>query len=522
LPANKLPGVILDQASNFLENRVWLVSLLLAALYLIALHRWHAKPLWYDELYTYYIAQAPSLHAMFRWIRQIDLNPPLYYLAVRLTFHILHPGALSVRLPSILAYFVAALSVLWFVRVRLGTLYGFLAAIIVLGSTYGNYAIEARPYAFMLAFTGLCAVSWQRANEETGFRRWLLLFVLTLSGFSLLLSHVLALVGYGVILFAEAVRSVMRRKPDWTMWTALAVPLCSCVLYLPLIRQHSAGIYPPAFQASILAIYNCYSELWLATGPCLAAAIVVVFLTGTQPVTRSRNHSATGVTSSELTLALGLLAVPLAIILEFMRSHAQFFSRYGICSLLGIAILVPVFLSSLTSNSPRVALLSCLIFSFGIIRPESIARNLQQKLAPNKSSGFVSLESRESIKNVDPTLPFVDADGLTFVAMNYYENPAFLSRVYFLIDPAAAYKYSHANGFNGMPNIEGKFPVSGHIESYEDFAKKHQKFLVLGTYDYPDDWLLRKLIADKADVRFLGEFQSDYKDHELYEVTLAH
>jgi hypothetical protein len=42
----------------------------------------------------------------------------------------------------------------------------------------------------------------------------------------------------------------------------------------------------------------------------------------------------------------------------------------------------------------------------------------------------------------------------------------------------------------------------------------------LDTLNYPEDWLLRKLIADGEDMRLVGVFRTSYKDGALYEVTL--
>jgi hypothetical protein len=43
---------------------------------------------------------------------------------------------------------------------------------------------------------------------------------------------------------------------------------------------------------------------------------------------------------------------------------------------------------------------------------------------------------------------------------------------------------------------------------------------VLGTPDYPEDWLIPKLIADKAELNFLGELPRGYKDQMLFEVRM--
>ena len=179
---------------------------ILLVLYVWILKSSRVKRLWHDELYTFYIAQAPSFAKMMEWTRTIDLNPPLYYIAARLTFHVLHPSAFSVRLPSMVAYFVATLCAYQFVRRRLTPLYGLLAAMVMLASSFNQYSYEARPYAFVLGFLGILALGWQRAIQEDKPRSWMAYVFVLLGGFGMLLSHVLASVAYAALLLTEAIR----------------------------------------------------------------------------------------------------------------------------------------------------------------------------------------------------------------------------------------------------------------------------------------------------------------------------
>ena len=81
--------------------------------------------------------------------------------------------------------------------------------------------------------------------------------------------------------------------------------------------------------------------------------------------------------------------------------------------------------------------------------------------------------------------------------------------------PKAAVKYANATIFEGFPALKGKFPVRGNIMPYQEFIQRHSRFLVLGTYNYPEDWLLRKLLADHATLRFLGDYGTGYKDRAI-------
>ena len=52
------------------------------------------------------------------------------------------------------------------------------------------------------------------------------------------------------------------------------------------------------------------------------------------------------------------------------------------------------------------------------------------------------------------------------------------------------------------------------------FVRQHPHFYLLaGDHDYPEDWLLRKLHDDGAQMRLLGNIDNSYRDHDLYDVT---
>ncbi len=152
------------------------------------------------------------------------------------------------------AYFVATLCAYQFVRRKLTPLYGLLAAMVMLASSFNQYSYEARPYAFVLAFLGILALGWQRAIQQDKPRSWISYLLILVGGFGMLLSHVLASVAYAALLLTEAIRFVMRRKPDWILWLCLVLPLSACITYLPPIKTHSSGAYPEQFRASIIRL----------------------------------------------------------------------------------------------------------------------------------------------------------------------------------------------------------------------------------------------------------------------------
>ncbi len=121
----------------------------------------------------------------------------------------------------------------------------------------------------------------------------------------------------------------------------------------------------------------------------------------------------------------------------------------------------------------------------------------------------------------DASLPLITASGLTFVEMQRREPDPLLERIFYLTDKVSAIRYAHATLFEGMPEEALLFHLHGQVAPYSAFLTAHHNFDVLGTFDYPEDWLLRKLQHDGAQIRVLGRLEASYKDHELYEVHVA-
>ncbi|MGH9581650.1 MAG: glycosyltransferase family 39 protein, partial [Bryobacteraceae bacterium] len=180
-----------------------------------------ARKMWNDELFTFYIAQAPSLGQMFHEIR-LDLNPPLEYLAVRGSLSVFGSNEYAARLPSMLAFFVASASLYWFMARRLSSAYGVLAVAVLWSTPFLYYATEARPYALVLAFFGIAMLAWVYRAETR--RPKAALTVLALAVCGMMFSHFFAVFYLLPLGLAELVRGYRKRKIDFPVWAALIVP----------------------------------------------------------------------------------------------------------------------------------------------------------------------------------------------------------------------------------------------------------------------------------------------------------
>ncbi len=532
-------SALLRRFSDLLERNPWIVLALLVLLYLSAcFDASRSKPLWHDELYTYYITLAPTLGQMWHETRTLDLNPPLIYCLARASFHLFGANALAARLPEIAGFLVGLLCLFRFVRVRMGVLFAAFAFALVLATDLFSLAVEARPYGLLLGSLGLAMVAWQAAapsdpsgNPTAPRTRRFAVAVLFLAVLAMVLSHALALLPIAALIAAQLWRTRDGRF-DLPVTAALVLPLAAALLIIPSVKTHAVAIYPPSFQVDISEIIEFYiGSVYIQVGALLLTALAVLLLLGPAHLRGGpRKVPPTSLfTPPEWVLIGGLLLCPLVLLLKFMASHAAFFDRYGAVEGFAAAILIAVLLCRWTMDhgvpDSRAALFGTVIALVISGTPATLPKQWHEgDLLPTFANSVPRPKPCSACLRaaaIDPTLPLVDASGLTFVEMNHNESPATLDHLFYLTDTQASTQIAHANIFEGMAEVVRAFHLLGHAEPYQVFVSTHHHFFVLGQHDYPEDWLLRKLEADGADIRLLGRTDDSYHDTEFYEVTLA-
>jgi 4-amino-4-deoxy-L-arabinose transferase-like glycosyltransferase len=468
-----------------------------------------SRPLWHDELYTYYIAKAPTLARFIDQVTHIDLQPPLQYVLSRASLRLLGDSDFATRVPSMIAFTVGSSCFYFFVRRRLGRFYALTAMLVFWLTPFLQYASEARPYALVIGFLGLAMLSWQMATD--GSRRGLGLFGLAFGVCGMLVSQAFSPVLIAILGVAELVRSVDRRKIDWPVWAALVGPSPLILLYIPIFHRFGGWTaLPPKFQASVFKIITFYADMLSAVAVVLLIALVAALIMY-RSAGRVNEKSVFAASKHEIALVLGLSSLPIIINLLLMRTGGAFWPRYCIPAGMGFSLLFVYILAKLTNASRAAGATAAFCVFLGM------AMGIALIVARPREPAMV----REvSLKQLDPTVPLVDASGLTFLEMNKREDAALLSRVYYLTDQDAATRYAHATIFEGMGALRQYWPIPGSVMPYGDFIRQNTHFFVLGTPDYPEDWLIPKLLDDGADLQFKGELDSSYRDHMIFEVTI--
>ncbi|MGA2327258.1 MAG: glycosyltransferase family 39 protein [Bryobacteraceae bacterium] len=509
VPARRFAAVRtgLEAALRFLDRHAAFLLPLPVAVLAAAVIPWARRPLWYDELFTYYVATAPTLEKFFDLLLHADLNPPLGYLPVMASHALFGHAPLATRLPSAAAFLLAGFILFVLVRRRLGGLFALGATALLWTGFFLYYAMEARPYALLLLLSCLSLLCWQRAMKDGA--RPAAYWALGACVAALLLTHCFSPLLLAPLLAAEAVRSYSARKLDRRMWAALLVPLPLVLTYVPLfLGERAAIVYPTFFRGSWTTFAGFYRVLIWDRGPLLLLGILALALMRRPPGSPSARSL---FAPHETAFALAALAAPGALILYSIGARMSFFYRYGIGACLGVALLVTFFVAHKTNRN---------LWAAGLFAALALANSWRQSVDWASLTGAPESQVSTAYREVHPDWPFVAANGITFLAMDHAEPPEMVARLYYLTDREASIRYTGGNSFEWFPALCKQFPVRAHLAAYREFVVRHDRFLVLGKPDAPYNWLLRKLQDDGAELRLIIKLHTDYQEGHLYEVRI--
>ena len=487
---------------------LWTVLGALTLLYVVAVLEANRRFVWFDELFTLDLAKARTIPLLFQLIRKFDFQPPAGYLLSRFSMGLFGQSPFGLRFPSMLEFYIGSMALFFLARRKTGVSYAAAAVLLLWSGTIFQYSTEARPYALLMMSFSTLLLCWEIAT--TSEKRGLALWGAALSNLGMLSAHVLAPISLFPFLVAEVVRFSRTRKTDFALWTALLVPVAAMALYIPFLHGYGSLYFPPAYQASLGRIVFFYFDtiklVSVASFLAVCAALIV-------PQVKPWSGPVRGGRPEEMVLLGLILLNPILLNIALMRTHGAFWDRYAITTwatiYIGMAILLGLRLNcNRYAGYAAAAVLLVFCVRTDVFLPSSTP----------------TVKDASAIAGIRPDLPLVDAGGVTFFEMNHYEKPDLLSRLYYLKDRSAAMNYTHTNLFEDRGFGDGMkpyFPISGSVNSYADFVHEHREFLVLGTYGAPEDWLLRKLHDDGAQLTWLGAYPLPYVDSNLYLVSLT-
>jgi hypothetical protein len=469
----------------------------------------HSHLLTNDEIYTLHIARSPTIGRLLALTREIDLHPPVHYLAVREALRTGLPRRVAARLPSLLAAVLLSLCLFQWTSRRLGNLFAFSAVGVFWLSPALDMAWSDRPYMLWLAW--LCVLLLARDVAMRDDRPWWAVPAVFAATLLMVLTHLLGIACVGPFLLAEAWRALQRRRVDWMYVLALVTPtLCGLAFYYQ-IHHLSENSFPlqqlPSFGAFVITYTTVVVNTMVVILGCLMGALVLFGRDARE--TERRLFGAYSV--EDFILLVSLVALPVVILLAGHVFQIQFWLRYGYAAAPAWALLAAWILAR-KLPLPRMVAVIMAISCVGYMVGRMLTEATPQGNAGIMEGGRMPIP----LASLNPNLPIVTASPMTFVEMSDREKPDIAKRVVYLTDVHAAMQYSHYTLFENEGKIARLLNLPSHGEPLQPFLQQHQEFYVVGDYHRPEVWLLRKLAADGLDLDYLGTFQSTYQSEDLY------
>jgi len=515
------------------------MALVVACFLCPALLRARYTPFTGDEVYTLRIAEQPTVREMLAVSRRIDLHPPLHYLTERAALALPLPRWLTARLPSLFATVATFLLCFLFVQRAADTLAAFIAAALLWFTPALPFGWLNRPYALWLFFLALLAVCWQRAGAPQASPLWTVAVFLSASG--MVLDYMAGTVCVLPFLAVELFPTWPRRAPGippkklhWPLITALIAPCAVGSLYVRQVADFATNTFSPAYLNWAGTTLDIYAELAIPAAVVAACLLTTWLLTrnsasaplGCSPradsLTVGKRWLATEDTTSAVDgpasrAALGLLLLPILFAILAAVRHTQFFTRYGGCGALGIAMLAGYLAPRLTRH-PHIA---AAFVGLALVTASAL-RTQDAFFDPSGPWRAASIQGvpAPTLAQFDPQQPIVVARAAGFVEMNERETGAILHRTYYLYDRTAAEQFSGSTVFETIATTANLLHFQDHAAPLAPFLDAHRSFYLIANYKHPEEWLPRYLMASGAHLRYLGKFASTYEDDDLYFVTL--
>jgi dolichyl-phosphate-mannose-protein mannosyltransferase len=477
----------------------------IVALYLLAVGSLAARAqLWNDELYTWYFAQLPTMGDVWDELSTgVEQIPPFYYVVTRASLDLFGDGQVALRIPSMLGFLLACTCLFAVVARRTSPWYGLVAALVPLASGASTYAWEARPYALVAGFAAAAVLCHQLRADDVHPR-------LAVVGLALALAGATAVHYYGVlvvvpILFAEAVRTSMRRRADWAVVAAFFAPVVPLAISVPLLRdahryagafwtEFDLGSAPEFFVFLLRADVFSSSRIptWLGIGfatVVLGAALVVL-------LRRPR------FAQIETGAAVGFLLLPLFGVLVGELVTGAYVERYVLAAVIGPALLVPLALHRIAGGRSSAAVGAALILTlwFGVLfqywhRDVGVDIDRRERL--------VAFVEEHAPSNGMPVAVVHPHD---YLELAHYAPRSLAGRLIRLSDPKRSLRYTGSRSTeDGLVVLAGFAPL--HVVPYDE---QRAPFLLLRTVrGEARDWIDPALADDGARTRVIARDDND-------------
>lgn len=477
--------------------------LLLSLYALDLLMRANARPLWFDELISYYVARLPTIAEIWRALSHTaDGQPPLSHLLIRTSHLVFGPEELGTRFPAALLFGVMSWGLYVFVARRMGKAYG-ITAMLFAWMTWGyEYSYEARPYALLMGFCALSFLCW-RAAIEGEHRRWALAG-LAFSLMGLVSSHYYALLLFVPLGVGELTRTLRRKSIDGPVWAVLlTTPFC-LLIYLPLAlgvgTEYTQGFWSPV---EYYDLYGFYLVLLAPAALPLCVALIVAGVVSHKSGGKASRINERPFPAHEWAAVCALAATPMLYVLVTMVATGAFVYRYPLAALFGVSVLFAAVLHSWLGDrhTPVWSVAAVLAVSFVALRfAPAVAATTPPTPLDEVNSALHLIAAKEECS----AGPVVVSSPLKFLTFAHYAPSGLRERLVYPADPALARAATETDS----PDVSLlKLAPWAHLNvpSYGEFRAAGANFCVVTYSNARFDWIAGELRDSEAGLTLVEE-----------------
>ena len=467
------------------RNWRWYLALGFALFISAAAIRATFRALWYDELFTYYVARLSGYREIWDALaRGADNHPPLDYWMRHFAISAFGESHLAIRLPSLIGFAIALGCVFRIVSVHAGPVSGLLAFVLPFSSVAAAYSYEGRAYAWVLACGGLSLVFWQAAVRADRRAAYLIGLGLTLAT-GVMLHYYAVLLAFPVAV-AELVRTMQGRRVDVPVWLAIAggtgLALAILTPFIQGARQYADNFWTPVTVTAMLDIYpQLFDRLLIPLTVFLALFALLAAV-----ATHRAYAPAVSPALPEIGAGITLLLFPAIIAVMAKTATGALHFRYALCTVLGVSILAGL----VTSRWPlaRMALFLPALVIFGQFVLGSWSAS-----APD-----FRLDSKVERLRQERGIPVVFSDAIVFLPVAHYASESERPHLFYVVDAKESALLIGNNqrekAFSGLRRL-----ISLNAVEYGKFTADHREFLlVAGT-----GWILPKLLEEQAAITLI-------------------
>jgi hypothetical protein len=455
------------------------------------------RPMWHDELFTAYLLRVPSAGQLWDALASgVDLMPPLYHLIVRFLAPVFGDGALALRLPSLVGFWVMCLCIYRYVSRRLPAEFAFAAMLLPFCTNAAYYMAEARPYGLVLGLAALALVSWQSLEAWTRLRViWLAVLAVSLA--AAITAHYYAVLLLLPLVAGEIVRSRTRGSIDWAVWICLAAPMSVLLALRPLLA--TAREFAPTFWTSpqVGEAVLVYTH-WFGHSDW-----VFILIAGIAATAIWRQPSATADRDvphpplHDVVAALVLLGLPVAGAMIAFATGAGFAWRYVLPGIIGFSIAGAWVLARIAGRSLllRLAMVAVLALNY-----ETLFRS-RDLLTGNVPVSLTSRIEERVRQHDDSSAPVLVASPHVFLELLHYGSPSFAARVRYLSNPERAMALSGTDTADRALALLAR-QVSIPVGRFPDDLPAETTYYIVDVE--PLNWLAQELLRRDAKMALSG------------------